>query len=126
MLKRGTRVKVADNSGAIEVELFGILGGTGKDTAHIGDFVRAAVKRIIPNNKIVKKGEVVKCLVVRTKYASKNHDGGFSNFGENAVILLKNNNELRGTKVKGLVSRAAFENKDQTVKKILHLCESVC
>lgn len=126
MLQKGTRCLVLDNSGALEIEIFGIYGGTRKRTAKLGDFVKAAVKRILPNNKNVKKGEVVRCLVVSTKFRSKNHDGGFSEFGVNGVVLLKPNNELRGTKVRGFVSRSAFENNDQNIKKILQYCESVC
>jgi large subunit ribosomal protein L14 len=126
MLIKGSRCQVADNSGALEVEVIGIYGGTSKKTAVVGDFIKIAVKKIIPNNKNVKMGEVVKALVVRTKYPTKNNDGGFSFAGDNAVILLSENNQIKGSRVTGFVCRSAFEKKDDNIRKILTLCEMVC
>lgn len=127
MIIKGTRCIVMDNTGALEVEIFTIYGGTRKKIGRVGDFVKAAVKKVLPNNKNVKKGEVVRGLIVCTKAGSKNHDGGFSEFVVNGIILLKDNSdEMRGTFVKGRVSRAAFENQNQDIKKILQNCENVC
>lgn len=127
MIKRGTRCVVLDNSGGLIAEVFGIYGGTRKQTAKVGDIVKVAIKSALPNGKLIKKGQVCKALVVCTKYRSKNHDGGFSEFAINGLVLLNEKHELMGTQVKGFVSRTAFDkNTDSNIKQILQNCERVC
>jgi large subunit ribosomal protein L14 len=104
MLQQESRLAVADNSGAKEVLLIRVLGGTKKRYASIGDKVVVTVKSAIPSGE-VKKGTVSKAVVVRTKKVIRRQDGSYIRFDDNAVVLLNNLDEMRGTRIFGPVAR---------------------
>jgi large subunit ribosomal protein L14 len=104
MIQQESRCAVADNSGAKEVLVIRVLGGTGKRYASIGDKVVVAVKNALPSGE-VKKGAVSKAVVVRTKKAVRRADGSYIRFDDNAVVLLNNAGEIRGTRIFGPVAR---------------------
>ncbi|MFO0804961.1 MAG: 50S ribosomal protein L14 [Gemmataceae bacterium] len=104
MIQMYTFMDVADNTGAKEVMCIQVLGGTKRRVAHLGDIIRASVKKAIPGSD-VKKGDVVKGVVVRTKVATRREDGSYVRFDSNALILLDNDNNPRGTRVFGAVPR---------------------
>jgi large subunit ribosomal protein L14 len=104
MLQQESRMAVADNSGAREVLLIRVLGGTKKRYASIGDKVVVSVKSAIPSGE-VKKGTVSKAVVVRTKKEIRRQDGSYIRFDDNAVVLLNNLDEMRGTRIFGPVAR---------------------
>lgn len=124
MLIRGSRAKVADNSGALECEIFGIYGGTNKRIARVGDIVKVAIKASIPTAKI-KKGSVSKALIIRTKSCVATANGHRAYAGENAVVLINDKFEAIGTRVFGFASRKAFTNKHENIVKIASFCEGV-
>lgn len=88
MLQQESRVKVADNSGARELLIIKVLGGTSRKYANIGDVVTATVKKAIPNSA-VKKGEIVSAVIVRTKFGLRRRDGSYIKFDDNAAVVLK-------------------------------------
>ncbi|MFH0755952.1 MAG: 50S ribosomal protein L14 [Bacteroidota bacterium] len=104
MLQQESRMSVADNSGAKTVLLIRVLGGTKKRYASIGDKVVVSVKSAIPSGE-VKKGTVSKAVVVRTKKEIRRADGSYIRFDDNAVVLLNNVDEMRGTRIFGPVAR---------------------
>ena len=105
MIQESTRLTVADNSGAKVVECFRVLGGSRRRYARVGDIIVAAVKSAIPNGNI-KKGQVVKCVVVRTRKEIGRKDGSYIRFGDNAaVILSEDTQEPVGTRIFGPVAR---------------------
>lgn len=104
MIQQESRLSVADNSGAKEVLCIRVLGGTGKRYASIGDKVVVSVKSAIPSGE-VKKGTVSKAVVVRTKKEVRRADGSYIRFDDNAVVLLNNLDEMRGTRIFGPVPR---------------------
>ena len=104
MIQMYTFMDVADNTGAKEVMCIQVLGGTKRRVAYLGDIIRASVKKAIPGSD-VKKGDVVKGVVVRTKIATRREDGSYVRFDSNALILLDNDNNPRGTRVFGAVPR---------------------
>ncbi len=104
MLQQESRLSVADNSGAKTVLLIRVLGGTKKRYASIGDKVVVSVKSAIPSGE-VKKGTVSKAVVVRTKKEIRRADGSYIRFDDNAVVLLNNLDEMRGTRIFGPVAR---------------------
>jgi large subunit ribosomal protein L14 len=104
MIQQESRLSVADNSGAKEVLCIRVLGGTGKRYASIGDKVVVSVKSAIPSGE-VKKGTVSKAVVVRTKKEIRRGDGSYIRFDDNAVVLLNNLDEMRGTRIFGPVAR---------------------
>jgi len=104
MIQQESRLKVADNSGAKEVLCIRVLGGTGRRYASIGDTIVVSVKSASPSGE-VKKGSVSKAVVVRTKKEIRRQDGSYIRFDDNAVVLLSNQGELRGTRVFGPVAR---------------------
>ena len=104
MIQQETRCKVADNSGAREVLVIRVLGGTKKRYASIGDIVVVTVKKVIPGGTM-KKGTVSKAVVVRTKKEVGRKDGSYIRFDENAVVLLNATGEIRGTRIFGPVTR---------------------
>lgn len=104
MIQQETRLKVADNTGAKEILCVRVLGGSGRRYAGIGDVIVAAVKDAIPGGN-VKKGDVVKAVVVRTKKHTRRADGSYIKFDENAAVILKNDTEPRGTRIFGPVAR---------------------
>ena len=109
MIQQETRMSVADNSGAKEVLCIRVLGGTRKKYASIGDKVVVSVKSAMPSGEI-KKGTVTKAVVVRTKKEVRRSDGSYIRFDDNAVVLLNNVGEIRGTRIFGPVARELREN----------------
>ena len=111
MIQESTRLTVADNSGAKVVECFRVLGGSRRRYARVGDIIVAAVKSAIPNGNI-KKGQVVKCVVVRTRKEIGRKDGTYIRFGDNAAVLLsEDTREPVGTRIFGPVARELREKK---------------
>ncbi len=104
MVQQESRLDVADNSGAKEVLVIRVLGGTKKRYASIGDTVVVTVKSAIPSGE-VKKGTVSKAVIVRTKKEIRRKDGSYIRFDDNAVVLLNNLDEMRGTRIFGPVAR---------------------
>jgi len=119
MLPKEARAIVADNSGAQNVLIFGILGGSKKKTAYIGDIVRVAVKKTLPNNKIVKKGDVRLALVVRTKFKKRDKFGHMAEAGDNAVVLLGNNYKPLFTRISGFAARKAFKGQFEPLASMI-------
>ena len=110
MIQQESRLKVADNTGAKEILAIRILGGSGRRYAGIGDTIVATVKDAIPGGN-VKKGDVVKAVVVRTRKERRRPDGSYISFDENAAVILKNDGEPRGTRIFGPVGRELREKK---------------
>ena len=104
MIQQESRLIVADNSGAKEVLCIRVLGGTRKKYAGIGDKIVVSVKSAVPSGE-VKKGTVSKAVVVRTKKEVRRQDGSYIRFDDNAVVLLNNADEIRGTRIFGPVAR---------------------
>lgn len=121
MIQQETRLKVADNSGAKEVLCIKVLGGSKRRYASIGDIFVATVKDAIPG-AAVKKGDVVKCVVVRTKKEKRRKDGSYIRFDENAAVLIKDDQTPRGTRVFGPVGR---ELRDKKFMRIVTLAPEV-
>lgn len=121
MLKQESRANVADNSGAKEVLVIRVLGGSKRRYAGIGDKVVVAVKKALPTGG-VKKGAVSTAVVVRTTHAIRRKDGSYIRFDDNAVVLLNNNDEPRGTRIFGPVAR---ELRDKQFMKIVSLAPEV-
>lgn len=120
MIQQESRCAVADNSGAKEVLIIRVLGGTGKRYATVGDKVVVTVKNALPSGD-VKKGAVSKAVVVRTKKEIRRADGSYIRFDDNAVVLLNNAGEMRGTRIFGPVPRELR----QTNMKIVSLAPEV-
>jgi len=104
MVQSFTRLKVADNSGAKEIMCIKCLGGSGKSEATVGEIIVASVKKADPDGKI-KKGDVVKAVIVRTVYDVQREDGSSIKFDDNAAVIIDNNNAPRGTRVFGPIAR---------------------
>ena len=121
MLQQESRMKVADNSGAKEVLCIRVLGGTKRRYASIGDTVVVSVKEAMPSGS-VKKGQVSRAVVVRTRKEVRRKDGSYIRFDENAVVLLTETGELRGTRIFGPVAR---ELRDRQFMKIVSLAPEV-
>ena len=121
MIQQETRLKVADNSGAREVLCIRVLGGTRRRYAGLGDVIVAAVKDATPGGT-VKKGEVVKAVVVRTAKERRRQDGTYIRFDDNACVIINNNNEPRGTRIFGPVAR---ELRDKRFMRIVSLAPEV-
>jgi large subunit ribosomal protein L14 len=109
MIQQESRLSVADNSGAKEVMCIKVLGGTRKRYASVGDKIVVAIKSAIPSGE-VKKGTVSKAVVVRTKKEVRRADGSYIRFDDNAVVLLNQAEEIRGTRIFGPVARELREN----------------
>ncbi|MCC6498366.1 MAG: 50S ribosomal protein L14 [Propionibacteriaceae bacterium] len=110
MIQQESRLKVADNTGAKELLCIRVLGGSKRRYAGLGDKIVATVKDAIPGGA-VKKGEVVKAVIVRTVKETRRPDGSYIKFDENAAVLLKNDGEPRGTRIFGPVGRELREKK---------------
>ena len=110
MIQQETRLRVADNSGAKEVLVIKVLGGTRRRYASIGDIFVATVKDAIPG-AAEKKGDVVKCVVFRTKNEKRRPDGSYIRFDENAAVLIKHDQTPRGTRIFGPVGRELREKR---------------
>ena len=121
MIQQESRMKVADNSGAREVLTIKVLGGSGRKTAGIGDIVVATVKNATPGG-VVKKGEVVKAVIVRTKSGARRPDGSYIKFDENACVIIKDDKSPKGTRIFGPVAR---ELRDKDFMKIVSLAPEV-
>lgn len=121
MIQSESRLKVADNSGARELLCIKVLGGSRKRYAGIGDKVVASVKEAIPDG-MVKKGEVVTALIVRTKKEMKRKDGSYIKFDENAAVIIDDNDNPTGTRIFGPVTR---ELRDKNYMKIISLAPEV-
>jgi large subunit ribosomal protein L14 len=121
MIKEYTRLVVADNSGAKSVSCIRLLGGSGKKSATIGDKIVVSVKNAIPGGN-VKKGEVSRAVIVRTKKEIRRSDGSYIRFDENAAVLIDDQNEPRGTRIFGPVAR---ELRDKEYMKIVSLAPEV-
>ena len=117
MIQQQTRLKVADNTGAKELMCIRVLGGTGRKYARIGDVIVASVKKASPGG-MVKKGEVVKAVVVRCKSDTRRADGSYIRFDENAGVIIKEDKNPKGTRIFGPVAR---ELRDKEYTKILSL-----
>ena len=110
MIQQESRVKVADNTGAKELLCIRVLGGSRRRYAGIGDVIVASVKNATPGS-VVKKGEIVKAVIVRTKKGAKRADGSYIKFDDNAVVILKEDQNPRGTRIFGPVARELREKK---------------
>lgn len=121
MVQQETRLAVADNSGAQELLIIKVLGGALHRYATVGDVVVCSVKKAAPNAG-VKKGDVVKAVIVRTKTALRRNDGSYIKFDENAAVLIKEDGTPRGTRVFGPVAR---ELRDKVDAKIISLAPEV-
>ena len=110
MIQQESRLRVADNTGAKEILTIRVLGGSKRRYAGIGDVIVATVKDAIPGGA-VKKGDVVKAVVVRTTKETRRHDGSYIKFDENAAVILGNGNEPKGTRIFGPVGRELREHK---------------
>jgi large subunit ribosomal protein L14 len=121
MIQQESRLKVADNTGAKEILTIRVLGGSGRRYAGLGDTIVATVKDAIPGGA-VKKGDVVKAVVVRVKKETRRADGSYIKFDENAAVLLKADGDPRGTRIFGPVGR---ELRDKKFMKIISLAPEV-
>ena len=110
MIQQESRLKIADNTGAKEILCIRVLGGSGRRYAGIGDVIVATVKDAIPGGN-VKRGDVVKAVVVRTVKERRRADGSYIKFDENAAVIIKNDNDPRGTRIFGPVGRELREKK---------------
>ena len=121
MIQQQTLLKVADNTGAKELMCIRVLGGTGRRYANIGDVIVACVKKATPGG-VVKKGEVVKAVVVRSKKGLKRADGSYIKFDENSAVIIKEDKNPKGTRIFGPVAR---ELREKDYLKILSLAPEV-
>ncbi|MEK7216154.1 MAG: 50S ribosomal protein L14 [Chloroflexota bacterium] len=121
MIQQYTRLKVADNSGARRIMCINVLGGTGRRYAHVGDVIVASVKQAAPGGG-VKKGEVVKAVVVRVVKQYRRPDGSYIRFDENAAVLINDQNNPRGTRVFGPIAR---ELREKNFMRIVSLAPEV-
>lgn len=121
MIQQQTYLKVADNTGAKEIMCIRVLGGTKRKYANIGDVIIATVKKATPGG-VVKKGEVVKAVVVRSKRGVGRNDGSYIKFDENAAVIIRDDKNPRGTRIFGPIAR---ELRDKEYMKILSLAPEV-
>ena len=121
MIQQESRLKVADNTGAKELLCIRVLGGSGRRFAGIGDTIVATVKDAIPGGN-VKKGEIVKAVIVRTRKERRRQDGSYIRFDENAAVILQPSGEPRGTRIFGPIGR---ELRDKTFMRIISLAPEV-
>ena len=121
MIQMKTKMEVADNSGAKIVECIKVLGGSKRMAAYLGDIIVVAVKEAIPGGK-VKKGDVKKAVIVRTKYPVRRQDGSYIQFDKNSVVILANSGEPVGTRIFGPVAR---ELRNKNFTKICSLAPEV-
>ena len=121
MIQQQTRLKVADNTGAKEIMCIRCLGGSNRKTSNIGDVIVASVKSATPGG-VVKKGDVVKAVVVRTKNPIRRADGSYVRFDENAAVIIKDDKTPKGTRIFGPVAR---ELRDKEYMKIISLAPEV-
>ena len=121
MIQQQTKLKVADNTGAKELMCIRCLGGSHRKYAEVGDIIMASVKTATPGG-VVKKGEVVKAVIVRTKKGVRRADGSYLKFDENAAVIIREDGTPKGTRIFGPVAR---ELRDKEYMKILSLAPEV-
>lgn len=121
MIQMRTRLNVADNTGARKITCIGVLGGTRKRYAGMGDIIKASVKDALPDATI-KKGEVVRAVIVRTRKWIRRPDGSYVKFDENGAVIVDDNNEPKGTRIFGPIAR---ELRDKGFTKIISLAPEV-
>lgn len=121
MIQQQTYLKVADNTGAKEIMCIRVLGGTRRRYANIGDVIIASVKKSTPGG-VVKKGDVVKAVVVRSAFGLRRADGSYIKFDDNAAVIIKDDKNPRGTRIFGPVAR---ELREKEYMKILSLAPEV-
>ncbi|MEF9989800.1 MAG: 50S ribosomal protein L14 [Christensenellaceae bacterium] len=121
MIQPETRLKVADNSGAKIIQCIRVMGGSVRKTANIGDVIVASVKTATPGG-VVKKKDVIKAVIVRTKSGVRRKDGSFIKFDENAAVIIDANKQPKGTRIFGPVAR---ELRDKDYMKIVSLAPEV-
>ncbi len=121
MIQQETRLNVADNSGARELLCIRVMGGSKRKYGHVGDIIIAAVKEATPGG-VVKKGEVVKAVVVRTRKELRRRDGSYIRFDDNAAVVINDQKNPRGTRIFGPVAR---ELRDKDFMKIISLAPEV-
>jgi len=121
MIQPFSRLKAADNSGAKELMCIRVLGGTGRRMAGIGDTIVCSVKQATPGG-VVKKGDVVRAVIVRTVRSTRRKDGSYIRFDENAAVIIKDDRSPRGTRIFGPVAR---ELRDRDYMKIISLAPEV-
>jgi large subunit ribosomal protein L14 len=121
MIQQESRLKIADNTGAKVILTIRVLGGSGRRYAGLGDVIVATVKDAIPGGN-VKKGDIVKAVIVRTKKETRRPDGSYIKFDENAAVILKGDGDPRGTRIFGPVGR---ELRDKKFMKIISLAPEV-
>lgn len=121
MIQQESRLKVADNSGAREVLCIRVLGGSGRRYAGVGDMIVGTVKEAIPGGG-VKRGEVIRAVVVRTNKATRRSDGTYIRFDDNACVIIDTNQQPRGTRIFGPVGR---ELRDKKFMRIVSLAPEV-
>lgn len=121
MIQQESRLAVADNSGAKEVLVIKVLGGTRRRYANVGDIVVVTIKKATPSG-VVKKGEVLKAVIVRTKHGLRRADGSYIKFDENAAVIIKDDLNPRGTRIFGPVAR---ELREKNFMKIVSLAPEV-
>ena len=124
MIHNETNLVVADNSGARSVRAFRLLGGSARKTSYVGDIILCAVKDAIPNGK-VKKGDVVKAVIIRTKKGYQRRDGSTIAFDDNAVVIINEVGSPKGTRVFGPVARELREKGGDGFMKIISLAPEV-
>lgn len=121
MIQQQSLLKVADNSGAKEIMCIRVMGGSLRKTGNIGDIIVASVKSATPGG-VVKKGDVVKAVIVRTVQGKRRPDGSYIRFDENAAVIIKDDKQPRGTRIFGPVAR---ELREKDFTKILSLAPEV-
>ena len=121
MIQNETRLKVADNTGAREVLVIRNLGGSNRKTSNIGDVVVCTVKQAVPGGT-VKKGDVVRAVIVRTKFGVRRDNGSYIKFDDNAVVIIRDDKSPRGTRIFGPVAR---ELRDADFMRIVSLAPEV-
>ena len=121
MIQAESRLTVADNSGAKELKCIRVMGGSFRRSANIGDVIVAAVESAIPGG-VVKKGEVVKAVVVRTTYGINRADGSYIRFDDNAAVIIDNQKQPKGTRIFGPIAR---ELREKDYMKIISLAPEV-
>ena len=121
MIQPYARLKVADNTGARQIMCIGVLGGTRKKYARVGDIIVASVKRAIPGG-VVKKGDVVRAVIVRSAQQYRRRDCSYIRFDENAAVILTDKNNPKGSRIFGPVAR---ELREQNFTKIISLAPEV-
>lgn len=121
MIQPQTRLKVADNTGAKQIMCIRVLGGSYRRSGNIGDVIVASVKRAIPGG-VVKKGDVVKAVIVRTSKGVRRQDGSHIRFDDNAAVIIDNQKQPKGTRIFGPIAR---ELRDKNYMKIISLAPEV-